>query len=251
MLKSIIRGNVVATMMLALQSHLQRFQRAVVETRYTASLLSGDLKSSLLTLPVLVVVLAGLAACSANTPTSGSMANAPAAVPTAAPAAAIATAMPTKVPSAAPTAQASVAPMAMPSKAPAAAATAAPAAAITAGTLQINDPWTRAVGAGMTGAVYFTVRNTGNTPDRLVKAQSNAAKAVEMHTTEMANGVMSMHPVDAYDIPAGGELTLKPGGNHIMLIGMNKDVKADDTVTLTLQFEKAGPVEVTLKARNP
>lgn len=119
------------------------------------------------------------------------------------------------------------------------------------GALQITDAWTRAAGEGMTGAVYFTVRNTGSAPDRLVKAQSSIAKSVETHTTEMKDGAMAMRPVDGYDIPAGGELVLKPGGNHIMLIGMNKEVKANDPVTVTLQFEKAGPVDITLKARNP
>ncbi len=121
----------------------------------------------------------------------------------------------------------------------------------TVGSLQISDAWVRAASSGQNGAVYFTVRNSGNTPDRLVKAQSDIAKSVETHTTEMANGVMSMRPVDGYDVPASGELTLKPGGNHIMLVGMNKDVKADDTVTLKLQFEKAGAVDLTLKARQP
>lgn len=124
-------------------------------------------------------------------------------------------------------------------------------ASATAGALQINDAWARAAAEGMTGAVYFTVRNTGSTPDRLLKAQSSVAKSVETHTTVMKDNVMSMQPVDGYDIPAGGELVLKPGGNHIMLVGMNKDVKADDTVTLKLQFEKAGAVDLTLKARQP
>lgn len=124
-------------------------------------------------------------------------------------------------------------------------------ASATVGPLQINDAWARAAGEGMTSAVYFTVRNTGGAPDRLVKVQSNIAKSVETHTTEMKDGAMAMRPVDGYDIPAGGELVLKPGGNHIMLVGMNKDLKADDAVTLTLQFEKAGPVDITLKGRNP
>ncbi|MFN8485702.1 MAG: copper chaperone PCu(A)C [Anaerolineae bacterium] len=202
MLKSTGWRHVVATMMLARESHRQRLRRTAVETRrvetrYTASLLT------------LIVVMLALAACSANTP------------------------------------------MSMPASAPAAGAPTGQGASATAGALQINDAWARAAAEGMTGAVYFTVRNTGSTPDRLIKAQSSVAKSVETHTTVMKDNVMSMQPVDGYDIPPGGELVLKPGGNHIMLVGMNKDVKADESVTLTLQFEKAGPVDITVKARQP
>ena len=202
--------------MLALESHLQRLCGPVVETRYSASLLHREPRDagrlkSSLLAVVAVTVLA-LALAACNAMT--------------------------------PTGGTSAMP-------PASAPAAAQSVNATVGAMQITDAWARPVQSGLTGAVYFTVRNSGNTPDRLVKAQSDIAKSVETHTTEMKDGVMSMRPVDGYDVPAGGELVLKPGGNHIMLVGMNKDVKADDTVTLKLQFEKAGPVDVTIKARNP
>lgn len=133
--------------------------------------------------------------------------------------------------------------------APASAPTTGQSASTTAG-IQVSDPWTRPAGSGANGAVYLTMRNTGSAPDSLIKAESDVAKAVELHKTEMKDGVMSMSPVAAMDVPAGGELTLKPGEFHIMLIGLNKDIKADDTIKVKLQFEKAGPMEVTAKARS-
>ena len=99
---------------------------------------------------------------------------------------------------------------------------------------------------GAMGAMYMTIRNPGNTPDRLIKAQSDVSQVVELHNMAMKDGVMSMYPVEAIDIPANGEAVLKPGGFHVMLIGLNRDLLAGDTMTVTLTFEQAG--EITLQA---
>ena len=144
--------------------------------------------------------------------------------------------------------------------------TSAPAAA--AGGIEIVDPWARATamnmdsptpsGAAMSGmggmggtngAAYMTLKNSG-TADKLVKAESDVAGTVELHTVEMVEGVMKMRPVEGgIDIPANGEQVLKPGGFHIMLIGLKQELKPGEKIALKLQFERAGTVDVQAEVR--
>lgn len=127
----------------------------------------------------------------------------------------------------------------------------------TTGTMATTStlPMTRSTGGmgmglgGANSAAYMTIRNPGNQPDRLVKATSDVAKVVELHTVEEQNGVMAMHPVEGIDVPANGEATLKPGGFHVMLIALTRDLKVGDTVTVTLTFANAGDMTVQAKVR--
>jgi len=127
----------------------------------------------------------------------------------------------------------------------------------TTGTMAMTGtlPLTRSTGGmgmglgGANSAAYMTIRNPGNQPDRLVKVTSDAAKVVELHTVEEQNGVMSMHPIAGIDVPANGEATLKPGGFHVMLIALTRELKVGDTVTVTLTFAKAGDMTVQAKVR--
>lgn len=117
------------------------------------------------------------------------------------------------------------------------------------GGIEISAPWARAAAAmpgmgGANGAAYMVIRNHSAQPDRLLKAESSVAGAVELHKSEMKDGVMSMAPVPAIDVPANGQVELKSGGLHIMLIGLKQDLKPGDQITLTLTFEKAGKIEV-------
>lgn len=111
---------------------------------------------------------------------------------------------------------------------------------------------TGTMGMGMGGvnsAIYMTIRNSGDQADRLLKAQSDAAHVVEIHNVKNNNGVMSMFPVDAVEVPAQGEAVLKPGSFHVMLIGLTRDLKVGDTVTVTLTFAQAGALTVTAEVR--
>jgi hypothetical protein len=120
-------------------------------------------------------------------------------------------------------------------------------------------PTGEAMGSGMTGemgmgsvsAAYMVIKNSGGVADRLIRAESDAAQAVELHISEVVDGVMKMHPVDGIDVPANGQAVLEPGGLHIMLIGLKEDLAAGDTVTLTLVFEKTGEMTVTAEVRAP
>ncbi len=127
---------------------------------------------------------------------------------------------------------------------------ASPSAGIT-----VTDAWARSSSAmASAGAAYATITNGGSAPDALIGASSPAAATVEVHETvaigspdASGGGMMGMRPVARVEIPAGGSLQLKPGGYHVMLIGLVKDLKAGDTIDLTLKFEKAG--EITVKAQ--
>ena len=125
----------------------------------------------------------------------------------------------------------------------------APAAAheFKAGGLTLKHPWTRAT-AGKVGAGFVEIVNGGKAADRLLSATSTAAEKVEIHTMTMDGGIMRMRPLpDGIAAPAGATTSLKPGGNHIMLIGLKAPLVEGKLVPLTLNFAKAGPVKVELK----
>jgi copper(I)-binding protein len=104
------------------------------------------------------------------------------------------------------------------------------------------------MGQGMgghgTGAVYVTLSNSGSQPDALVSASTDAAETSELHQTTNQGGVMMMRPVKSIAVPAHGKTELKPGGYHVMLMGLKHDLKPGDKVEVTLQFEHGGPVRV-------
>jgi copper(I)-binding protein len=105
---------------------------------------------------------------------------------------------------------------------------------------------------GGTGAVYMKLVNTGQEADRLVSAQTDVAEVVEIHETRMEGDVMMMQMLpDGLEIPAQGEVELKPGGYHVMLIGLKQDLKEGDQYTVVLEFAKSGPMTVEPKVRQP
>jgi len=115
-----------------------------------------------------------------------------------------------------------------------------------AGAIVISNPWARATPSGATaGAGYFTVTNTGTTPDRLVAATSDAASNADIHEMSMANGVMQMRPLkDGLELKPGATVQLKPGGEHVMMTGLKQPLKQGDHIKGTLTFEKAGKVDI-------
>lgn len=136
--------------------------------------------------------------------------------------------------------------------------------------IEISDPWVRAaamkedMGEGMhddshsgdmhdgavTGA-FMMIKNTGSQADMLVSASSEAAMEVQVHETTMTDGVMSMAEVPGVEIPAGGMAELKPGGYHVMLIGLKEELKVGDTVTIVLTFQNAGEISLEVPVRMP
>jgi periplasmic copper chaperone A len=115
-------------------------------------------------------------------------------------------------------------------------------------TIAVEQPWARATPAGaMTGAVYMTLTNETKDADRLTAASSDVAAKAQIHEMAVVNGVMKMRQlVNGLAIPAGGSVTLKPGGYHVMLIGLKKQLVAGQTLPLTLTFAKAGNISITV-----
>jgi copper(I)-binding protein len=117
-----------------------------------------------------------------------------------------------------------------------------------AGDLVITQAWSRAtpVGAKVAGA-YLTVENKGAAADRLVGGSGDAAGRVEIHEMAMDNGVMKMRPLDkGLAIEPGKTVKFAPGGYHLMLLDLKIQFKQGDKVPVTLEFEKAGKVALTL-----
>lgn len=111
--------------------------------------------------------------------------------------------------------------------------------------IEVHDAYARSAGpAAKTGAAFMEIRNTGESDDRLVGVQSEAAAKVELHTHEAGeNGVMRMRPVeDGFAVPAGGTHRLARGGDHIMFMGLTGPFEQGATVSLTLIFEQAGEI---------
>lgn len=98
---------------------------------------------------------------------------------------------------------------------------------------------------GSNSAVYMHLANTSATADALIGASTDVAEVVELHTVINEQGVMKMRPVPQIDLPANGTQQLKPGGFHVMLLGITQDLKEGDTIDLTLTFEQAGDVTIT------
>ena len=121
--------------------------------------------------------------------------------------------------------------------------------------LEVVEAWAHtavlADAGASTSAAYMTIRNTGKVEDRLIAASSDFAQFVELHTTEERNGVMMMAPVKAVVIPARGQAELKPGGLHVMFIKIKHGLNAGDKITLTLEFEKSGKMQLEITAREP
>ena len=105
---------------------------------------------------------------------------------------------------------------------------------------------------GANSAVYMVLVNNSAAADRLVAAQVDVSNVVEIHETKMEGDVMRMAPVEGgIEIPAGGQVVLKPGGYHVMLIGLKQDLNAGDTFPVTLQFQSGKTLIVEAEVRQP
>jgi copper(I)-binding protein len=120
----------------------------------------------------------------------------------------------------------------------------------TAGDLQVRHPWARATPAGVAVAAgYLEIRNSGQQPDRVVGASTPAAERVEFHVQFQEGDVLKMREVKDFGVPARQRLTLRPGGSHLMLIGLKQPLVKGGRVPLTLRFERAGELQIELEVQ--
>jgi copper(I)-binding protein len=119
---------------------------------------------------------------------------------------------------------------------------------VKAGDLVITQAWTRATpGGARIGGGYLTIENKGTAPDRLIGGAADVAGKVEVHEMAMNNGVMTMRPLDkGLTIDPGRTVKLAPGGYHLMMFDLKSPLKQGDKIPVTLEFEKAGKVQLSL-----
>ena len=131
-----------------------------------------------------------------------------------------------------------------------AALVAAPARAeeVKAGDLVITQAWSRATpGGAKVGGGYLTIENKGSASDRLIGGSADVADKIQVHEMAMNNGVMTMRPLDkGLVIEPGKTVKLAPGGYHLMLFDLKSPLKQGDKLPVTLEFEKAGKVSLSL-----
>lgn len=119
---------------------------------------------------------------------------------------------------------------------------------VKAGDLVITQAWSRATpGGAKIASGYLTIENKGAAPDRLIGGTGDVAPKVEVHEMATKDGVMTMRPLDkGLVIEPGKTVKLAPGGYHLMLMDLKGPLKQGDKVPLTLEFEKAGKVKLSL-----
>lgn len=116
-------------------------------------------------------------------------------------------------------------------------------------TVTFDDGWAKATGTEMTG-VFGTITNPGDTDLHLIGVDSDLGGSAELHeTVPGGSGMMMQEREDGFVIPAGGELVLEPGGNHIMLMELGRPITTGQQITLTLEFDGAEQ-DVTVSARD-
>ena len=125
------------------------------------------------------------------------------------------------------------------------------AAAAAESEVTVSDPYVRLAPPGApASAAYLVIRNSGAADRQLVKAESPAAQAVELHEHRNENGVMKMREVGSIAIKARAQTELKPGGYHLMLIGVKKALKEGDSVAIMLSFDDGSRQQIDAPVRH-
>lgn len=113
-----------------------------------------------------------------------------------------------------------------------------------AGDIEVHNAWVRPTGMGNNAGVYLTLHNHATKSDELIGASSNVADTVEIHESKMVNDVMQMHPIASVPLAADEEVMFKPGGLHIMLIGVKEDLAIGGHIGVVLHFKNHEDITV-------
>ncbi len=109
----------------------------------------------------------------------------------------------------------------------------------------IKDPWIRAVPpSSKNTALFMTIVNKSDKQDTLISVKTDIAKMVMIHKTVEENGIMKMKHVDSLPIPPHSEVKLKPGGLHIMIMGLKRPIKEGEKIKINLFFKNSGNIEI-------
>jgi copper(I)-binding protein len=119
--------------------------------------------------------------------------------------------------------------------------------------ISVTDAYLRVTGVkATTAAAFMQIENHSAADDRLIGATTEAAKKAELHTHRQdANGVMSMMEIEGgIALPAGSSHLLQRGEDHVMLMGLTAPLQDSDSIQITLRFETAGEVTITVPVDN-
>ncbi|MCW9033940.1 MAG: copper chaperone PCu(A)C [Rhodospirillales bacterium] len=121
-----------------------------------------------------------------------------------------------------------------------------------AGGIEVSDAWARASAKmAKAGAAFLTIKSTGGA-DRLIAAKAGVSKKVELHTHIKEGDIMKMRRIEGgIEVPAGGMAMLKPGGHHVMFMGLSAPFNEGTMFPLTLVFEKAGEIQTKVMVKKP
>lgn len=121
-----------------------------------------------------------------------------------------------------------------------------------AGDIAVEQAWARAsIGTERPGVAYLTLKNHGAAADTLTGVETPVAKRAEIHESFMIEGVMKMRPAGEVTIPPGAAVALEPGGLHVMLMFLQKELIKGEAFPLTLTFERAGELTVDVSIAGP
>ena len=118
-------------------------------------------------------------------------------------------------------------------------------------TIKIKNAWLRPSSEKMATALYFTIENRSEAADTLFQVDSDLAERVEIHETYSQDDMMGMRKVDFIIIDGKSSFELKPGGYHIMLMKLKKDVENGDKENFVLHFKQASEINITATAKQP
>jgi copper(I)-binding protein len=113
-----------------------------------------------------------------------------------------------------------------------------------------KDVWVREAPAGRpTTAIFLVLTNTGSTVRHLVHGATDVADTLELHEMKRDGNMMQMSPVSRITVPAGGDVTLRPGGLHLMLFGLRRPLVAGDTIRVSLTLDDGTKLDVPAEVR--
>jgi len=113
----------------------------------------------------------------------------------------------------------------------------------------IKDQWIRPGAEKMATALYFTLENVGGQPDTLYDIDSDVSKTIQIHETYSNGDVMGMREIDKILIEPESSVKFEPGGKHIMVMRLKRDIKKGDRIEFKLYFRRAGVISITAKAK--
>lgn len=122
----------------------------------------------------------------------------------------------------------------------------------TASDIAAADAWARAATAGTNSAAYMRLTNAAAEDDTLTAVDADVTSMASIHETVVEDGMARMAELEmGLDVPAGGEVELAPGGWHVMLMDLTRDLVPGETITLTLHFARAGEISAPAQVRSP